>query len=180
MWPIGPLMHEHRLIEKMIARIDNEAAALKKGSQLDPAFIDAAVDFIRTYADRCHHGKEEDILFRELEAREMSPELVRLMNELIEDHKYGRSVVAKLVKAKDRYLAGDSAAQAEAMECLIDLAGFYPKHIEKEDKHFFFPCMDLFDKAEKEAMLDEFYTFDRQLIHRRYQAVVDQWEVKKA
>ncbi len=179
MWPIGPLMHEHRLIEKMIARIDEEAARLKKGGQLDPGFIDAAVDFIHTYADHCHHGKEEDILFRELETRILSPELVLLMDELIADHKYGRIQVAKLVEAKDRYLAGDGSAQTEAMECLIDLADFYPKHIEKEDKHFFFPCMDLFNDVEKETMLEEFYTFDKQLIHERYRTVVDQWATKK-
>lgn len=179
MRPIGPLMHEHRLIERMIARIDEEAAKLKQGGQLDPVFIDAAVDFIRTYADQCHHGKEEDILFRELETRDLSPELARLMDELIADHKHGRALVGKLVAAKERYLASDSSAQGEAMECLVDLAEFYPKHIEKEDKHFFFPCMELFNPADRDAMLEEFYAFDRQLIHGRYQAVVDQWEARK-
>ena len=34
--------------------------------EVDPVFIDTAVDFIRTYADRCHHGKEEDLLFKAL------------------------------------------------------------------------------------------------------------------
>ena len=37
---------------------------------VDPVFIDTAVDFIHTYADRCHHGKEEDILFKALAAKD--------------------------------------------------------------------------------------------------------------
>ena len=179
MWPIGPLMHEHRLIERMIALIEKEITRLRGGGPLDPVFINAGVDFIRTYADRCHHGKEEDILFRDLRTRDIDPELSAMMEELIEDHKYGRSLVAKLVAAKDRYLAGNGSAKTETMDLLGDLVGFYPRHIEKEDKHFFFPCMDLFDKGEKDAMLEEFYDFDRQLIHERYRGVVEKWETDK-
>ena len=179
MWPIGPLMHEHRLIEKMIALIEKEITRLREGGQLDPVFINAGVDFIRTYADRCHHGKEEDILFRDLRTRDTGPELAAMMKELIEDHEYGRSLVAKLVAAKDRYLAGDSSAKTEAMNLLGKLVEFYPRHIEKEDKHFFFPCMDLFNKGEKDAMLEEFHGFDRQLIHEIYRDVVDKWEADK-
>jgi aminoglycoside phosphotransferase family enzyme len=48
------------------------------------------------------------------------------------------------------------------------LVEFYPKHIEKEDRHFFLPIMDYFSKEEKEAMLHEEYEFDRVLIHDIY------------
>ena len=58
MMPIGPLMIEHRLIEKMIALMDKEIAKMKKHGKANPIFIDTTVDFIRMYADRTHHGKE--------------------------------------------------------------------------------------------------------------------------
>ncbi|MFX0049145.1 MAG: hemerythrin domain-containing protein, partial [Candidatus Hermodarchaeota archaeon] len=64
MLPIGPLMAEHRIIEKMIALMQKEIEKIKKFNKVNPLFIDTAVDFIRMYADRTHHGKEEDILFR--------------------------------------------------------------------------------------------------------------------
>ena len=66
MLPIAPLMIEHRLIEKMIVVIRKEIDRCKSEGNINPEFIDAAVDFIRIYADKCHHGKEEDILFRDL------------------------------------------------------------------------------------------------------------------
>ena len=66
MLPIGPLMIEHRLIEKMIKVMQQKVEAWKQEERINPEFIDVAVDFIRTYADKCHHGKEEDILFRDL------------------------------------------------------------------------------------------------------------------
>ncbi|HUW08656.1 MAG TPA: hypothetical protein VM537_02960, partial [Anaerolineae bacterium] len=77
--PIGPLMKEHRLIERMIALMVKELERLRDGEELDPIFIDTAVDFIRTYADICHHGKKEDILFRGLSKKPLSGEHSRTM-----------------------------------------------------------------------------------------------------
>ncbi len=59
----GPLMIEHRLIERMIAKIQDMIAQVEQAQEINPLFVDIAVDFIRSYADRTHHGKEEDILF---------------------------------------------------------------------------------------------------------------------
>ena len=56
------------------------------------------------------------------------------------------------------------------------LVQFYPKHIEKEDKHFFIPCMAYFTKQEQAAMLAECFEFDRQMIHEKYEQAVRQLE----
>ena len=56
------------------------------------------------------------------------------------------------------------------------LTEFYPKHIEKEDRHYFLPVMRYFSDEEKEAMLQEGYDFDRTLIHEKYQQVVERAE----
>ena len=55
----GPLMIEHRLNERMLAKIQHTLMQAVKDRKIDPLFIDKAVDFIRVYADRTHHGKEE-------------------------------------------------------------------------------------------------------------------------
>jgi Uncharacterized conserved protein len=64
MKPIGPLMWEHRLIEKMLVSVMRHIDQAEKSRKVNPLIIDIAVDFIRTYADRTHHGKEEEILFQ--------------------------------------------------------------------------------------------------------------------
>jgi hemerythrin-like domain-containing protein len=53
----GPLMIEHRLIERMLSVIRNALSEIKLKNKVDPVFVDIAVDFIRIYADRTHHGK---------------------------------------------------------------------------------------------------------------------------
>ena len=65
----APLMIEHRLIERMISLIKSTLVQIETTKEVDPLLVDTAVDFIRMYADRTHHGKEEDILFRELSKR---------------------------------------------------------------------------------------------------------------
>jgi hemerythrin-like domain-containing protein len=156
MQPIGPLMIEHRLIERLLHLMQHEFQRIKDNMAVDPefafvdpVFIDTAVDFIHTYADRCHHGKEEDILFKALAEKDLTAELRQTMEELIQEHVWGRETTAALVKAKEGYLREKPGALNDLMDHMAKLVEFYPRHIEKEDKHFFIPCMAYFSDAEQ-------------------------------
>lgn len=172
MMPIAPLMIEHRLIERMIDVMREELKIFEKEKKMDPEFLEMAIDFIRTYADLCHHGKEEDILFRELGGKELKDEHRLIMEELVEEHRWGRKMTAKLAEASKRYVTGDKDALSTVTDCMRFLIQFYPKHIEKEDKHFFIPCMDYFTEAEQQATLGEEREFDKNLIHEKYKNMV--------
>lgn len=169
-------MIEHRLIERMIKLVKNELEKIKQENKLDVAFIDKALDFIKMYADRCHHGKEEEILFRGLSKKHLSTEHKKTMDELIQEHVYGRMTTKNLVAAKEKYTQGSKDALQDAIGLMRGLIEFYPKHIEKEDKHFFLPCMDYFSRQEQADMLGEFWEFDKKLIHEKYKAIVENIE----
>ena len=172
----GPLMVEHRLIERMIAKIKQALEQIRSNGKVDPLFVDTAVDFIRIYADRTHHGKEEDILFREMAKRPLSAEDKRVMRELIDEHVFGRQTTKALVDATARYRNGESSALADISANLQTLVEFYPKHIEKEDKVFFPASMKYFSREEDQAMLAEFREFDGKMIHEKYRLVVERLE----
>ncbi|MGM0470561.1 MAG: hemerythrin domain-containing protein [Promethearchaeati archaeon] len=174
MMPIGPLMIEHRLIEKIIPIIKEEREKIKQYQKVNPIIIDKTVDFFRMYADRTHHGKEEDILFQELEDKDLTVEHQEIMDELVEEHIWARNTVGKLLNAKESYTEGNIDAVKEVLDLLEELSEFYPKHIEKEDKHFFIPVMDYFTEEEQEKMLDEFWDFDKKLIHEKYEKVINE------
>jgi hemerythrin-like domain-containing protein len=173
----GPLMIEHRLIEKMIAILQRVLAKIEADGRTDTFFVDAAVDFIRIYADRTHHGKEEKIMFRDLRRKAMSERDRRLMEDLIAEHVLGRKTTGELVEANARYRQGDETALAVITEKLRTLVDFYPRHIEKEDKVFFPACRAYVTEEEDRAMLAEFFEFDRTMIHEKYQAVVRNMKV---
>jgi hemerythrin-like domain-containing protein len=179
MMPIGPLMIEHRLIERMVGLLEQEVRSIGEKGEVHIELIDSAVDFFRTYADRCHHGKEEDILFRDLARKKLSPEHKSIMDELIQGHVFGRETVGKLFSAKERYGKGDGDTLNEIIGFLKALVEFYPAHIEKEDKHFFMPSMEYFSKGERDAMLQECWEFDKKLIHEQYRKLVERFEDRK-
>jgi hemerythrin-like domain-containing protein len=169
----GPLMIEHRLIERMISLIKDALVQIEAEHKGDPVFVDMAVDFIRVYADRTHHGKEEGVLFRELNKRRLSPEDERFMENLIEEHHFGRQTTKALVEANTRYRNGDESALTDVASRLHTLVEFYPMHIDKEDKIFFPASRAYFTDEEDQTMLSEFWEFDRKMIHEKYKLVVE-------
>jgi len=170
------LMIEHRLIERMIEIIKQTLSQIEQEKRVDPVFVDTVVDFIRIYADRTHHGKEEDILFSNLEGRDLSDDDRRVMNELVAEHVFGRKTTKELVEANTRYRSGDASALEVIAHKLATLVDFYPKHIEKEDKVFFPASRKYFSEQEDQAMLNEFWEFDRKMIHEKYKLVIESLE----
>ena len=178
MLPIAPLMIEHRIIERMINLIKLELDKIQSTSQIDSVFIDNAIDFIRIYADKTHHGKEEDILFRELKKKTLSKEHKKIMDELEEEHKVSRAATKLVEQSKNLYLSGDKSQLKILIEKLTFLTNFYPVHIEKEDKHFFIPIMQYFTPVEQNNLLEEGRAFDRKMIHIKYDKYVSEIEQK--
>jgi hemerythrin-like domain-containing protein len=151
---------------------------MKEKNSIDVNFLGVAVDFFRTYADRTHHGKEEDILFRELAGKLLSPKDARAMNDLIQEHVRARTMVTRLFEAKESYSSGNLEVRADLFSLITELTRFYPAHIIKEDKDFFYPCLEYFSKQEQDEMLEEFWEFDKKLIHEKYQKIVEEAELK--
>lgn len=176
MLPIDALMSEHRLIERMIKLMNAELVVFAETGKLDLNFVSVATDFLRTYADRCHHGKEEGILFRDLVRKNPSEKDKTTMRELIEDHIYARKTVTNLLQTAGKYASGNVESIDEASRLIKDLTEFYPRHIQKEDKHFFYPSMEYFSPTEQQSMLQEFWESDRNLIHEKYAKVIEDLE----
>jgi len=171
--PVGLLMTEHRLIERMISLIGREAANIEKGQKISPAFIDTTIDFIHTYADRTHHGKEEDILFRDMAKKGMSAEHTRLMDELVDEHNFARRNTMEMAEANGRYKQGEVSVLKGIAENFRNLANMYPKHIEKEEKIFFPASKTYLSPKELRDMLIKFLEFDRKMIHEKYKRVIE-------
>lgn len=172
MLPIGPLMVEHRLIERMIRVMAAQAKLIETEGRADPRDIEKILLFLREFVDRCHHGKEEDILFRALDRKALSPEHRRLMDGLIEDHGLGRRLARAAAEANARYRGGETGALSGVADALRQLVALYPEHIRKEDHEFFIPAMDYFNPDEKDALLHAGWTADSLLLRQGYEALL--------
>jgi|SRR5665647_1942881 len=170
----GPLMIEHRLIQQMLNLIQRKLEEVTQTHSIDPYFVDTAVDFILVYADRTHHGKEEDILFKELRNKHLSKDDLQMMDQLIEDHIFCRYTTKALIEANNKYRRGNKASLSVVTSCLKTLVEFYPEHMKKEDEVFFPASRTYFSNEEDQAILAEFWEFDRKMIHEKYKAVVNE------
>jgi hemerythrin-like domain-containing protein len=155
--PVAPLMIEHRVIERMIRIVKIKLEEFKTTNDPSEAFIDSLIDFIHTYADQTHHGKEEDILFRDIKKKQISSEHQKIMEELIQDHANGRKATSQLEEAKKLYFSG----RKEALSVII----------EKMEA-----VMNYFSSEEQDRMLEEERVFDRRMIHRKYSQIVSDFE----
>jgi hemerythrin-like domain-containing protein len=172
-------MREHRLIERMVNLLQEEFKKGGDGTEIDPDFIATAVDFFKVYADRTHHGKEEDILFRELSDKDLSQKHKEMMNQLLEDHRTARKLVGAIAASNHSYINGEAYSQQRLKEASQDLVELYTTHIHTEDKEFFYPIMDYFTEEEQDNMLQEFWDFDKHMTHERYNQLVERCENKE-
>lgn len=172
MKPIGPLMREHRLIERMIRVMERRIAL----TEPDPAFLTTAVDFMKTFVDQIHHGKEEDILFRDLKTKTLSAEHRHMLDELVEEHVTGRNLVKQLDQIRTELKPGDSVCREKLTGIVAEIAVFYKNHIDKEDNRFFYPCLDYISPAEQEKILREYAEYESRVLQDRYLKIVSSLE----
>jgi hemerythrin-like domain-containing protein len=169
-------MIEQWLVDHMLRLMADEIDRIGRYGRVDSDFIDDAVDFMRTYTDQCHHGKEEQILFKELVEKPLSGEMRKTLDELVEEHVFARKTVENIEAAKERYIIGEKNAPADIVGSPNIIIDFYPRHVDKEEKHFFIPAMGYFTNEEKDRMLKAFAGFDARLIHEKYRKMVSRLE----
>jgi len=127
--PIKRLVDEHTLIKKWLALIPDVVAKLDTQPALAREIIIKGVDFIRSYADKFHHAKEEEILFKYFD------ENLDIIKAMFADHDIARGHVRAVVEALEKK---DKVALVEHLLAYRDLLA---EHIKKEDE-ILYPWMD--------------------------------------
>lgn len=145
------LSEEHRLILRMLTVLEKRALRVADGAAPDADFFLAAVDFIRNYADRFHHAKEEDVLFAALVANGMPREHSPVAAMLLE-HEQGRAHVRALEAAALAVRAGESGRAREIVEHACAYLELLREHIDKED-HVLYPLAERLIPAEARATI---------------------------
>ncbi len=120
--PMKRLVNEHVLIKRVVAAIPELVDRLDIESEDDRRLVREVTDFIRNYADRYHHAKEEDILFKYFDEDE---EILRTMHA---EHEKGRSHVRATLDALDK------RDRAAVVEHLLAYHELLKEHIKKEDE----------------------------------------------
>ena len=146
------LMNEHRLIEQVLNCLEKIVARCDADGRLDKESAQQALDFFRTFADRCHHGKEEAHLFPLLETRGMGSPCGPLA-VMHREHELGRLYVQGMSSTLEAAAAGEPDAVRWFVQHGQSYIRLLREHIGKEDH-----C--LFNNAQRVVTSHE----DRQLV----------------
>jgi hemerythrin-like domain-containing protein len=178
--PIMMLMNEHAVIKRAGVLSMRVLASLERGEPIPLEFLADAADFALTYMARCHHDKEERVLFYELSLKRLPPEMEQLLAELAEEHRLAAGLMNAFAEARYHLAAGEGEWLDRVKDGLRACGAIYPAHIEREEKQLFLPAMQLFSEAEQHMMARTFREMDTDLLHSRYIGRVALWEDSEA
>ena len=129
---IRELKHDHRVIQQVVAGMSAVAELLDSGKQGDPSVLADLVQFLRVFADQCHHEKEEQHLFPLL-ANKANVSTRRELESLEREHRAAAQLVAQLERVATVYVHNPAAVRYRVIDLLQQLVELYPAHIWKED-----------------------------------------------
>lgn len=157
------LVQEHQGILLMLDIMSKIANKIETTHELNNEHFEKIVEFLKIFADKCHHGKEEDILFPTLEnkgiPRENGP-----IGIMLYEHKVGRGFIQEMGDAFEQLKNGNSNFMAKIVTAMKNYVALLTAHIQKEN-NILFPMGDklLSDQLQTE-LLEKFEKLEEEEI----------------
>jgi len=170
------LRAEHEGIKLMLRIIEATCRRLDAGEPVDRDDLPRIVEFLSVFADRCHHGKEEDLLFPALEAagvpREGGP-----IGVMLSEHAGGRELIKAMRAALDSLGAGASDAADGFISSAMAYKELLEQHIEKENGVLFAVADRALAAEQQDELFEGFEAIERERIgvgkHEEFHALMD-------
>jgi hemerythrin-like domain-containing protein len=134
--PSEVLRNEHQVILRVLRVLEHLVATSKSGGSFEKESLGECVAFFRLFADACHHAKEEDLLFPELEKRGI-PRDGGPIGCMLEEHRMARAYTKAMGEALEAVDRGEEGAEKEFHEAAGQYFELLSNHIFKEDNVLF-------------------------------------------
>jgi len=148
------LSEEHQLILKVINALLKECENLEKTQKINIEFFQNTIDFIKNYADKYHHAKEEDFLFIEF-CNHMKDMHCNPIEQMLYEHKLGRDFVKNLQEGLSENNIEKIIQNSKGYATLLQ------EHISKEDNVLYPMVNETLDDIKKQILIDEFEKIDQ-------------------
>jgi hemerythrin-like domain-containing protein len=173
--PTQILSDEHRLIERVLGAVEKLAQGPVGG--LEP--WKKAIEFIRGFADQCHHFKEEKVLFPAMEAHGIPSEGGPIGMMLME-HEEGRSYARAMLAAISLIEAKDEAAEESLLSSAQAYCRLLREHIQKEDEILFRMADEVISADEQKKLSAAFAQHEAEEmgagVHEKYLTIARELE----
>ena len=158
---IDILVEEHKYIKMVLKEIRRQCIAIIHGGKVEFQLFYNVIDFVRNFADKYHHKKEEDRLFN-IMAEQMGLGVASgpIAGMLIE-HDIGRAHIMDLEKALKDCENGNMDAKVDIIANAIGYEQLLLKHIDKEDNAIYKHAEKHLPKETLEELDAEFEAVER-------------------
>jgi hemerythrin-like domain-containing protein len=174
--PTEVLSDEHRVIERVLGVLDK---LTQRPVEPQLAHWKKALDFIRHFADQCHHLKEEKLLFPAMEEHGIPPD-GGPVGVMLMEHEEGRGYVRSMLAAIDLVEAKNQGAEESLLASARAYLRLLKEHIEKEDEILFKIADDVIPVDEQKRLLQHFEEHEAlemgSGVHERYLAIAEELE----
>jgi hemerythrin-like domain-containing protein len=133
------------------------------GEKVNIEHLEKLLNFLKIFADTCHHGKEEKYLFTALEAIFNSQEKL-MISQMLEDHKTGQNHIKNLSEAFADYKAGNLKAGYKIAETIRNYIELLTQHIQRENNVLFQLADDHLSEDQQTALYETFEEFEETAI----------------
>ncbi|AHM57581.1 hemerythrin HHE cation binding domain protein (plasmid) [Peptoclostridium acidaminophilum DSM 3953] len=176
------MVDEHVYIKRMLLVLRKASYAVMQGAQIDYDDFGKMIDFVRGYADRHHHGKEEKLLFNRMvdEIGGAAEKLVK--SGMLVEHDLGRLHMNELEAALERVKAGDDESKLDVIANAVSYTHLLHRHIDKEDAVVYPFAQRQLSSDTLETINSECESFEKQMesegVQGRYIALLKEMEGK--
>jgi hemerythrin-like domain-containing protein len=177
---IQDLRMEHDAVRLTLRVLERIAQEIERHDSLDnPQHVGQLLEFFTIFVDKCHHGKEEELLFPAMEqagvARDKGP-----IGVMLREHELGRECVQKMKAAFPRIKAGEPRAAKDFVRSARDYISLLNQHIDKENNVLFPMAERQLSEATLEELSKGFERIEEQKIgvgkHEEFHKMIDQLE----
>ena len=158
------LKNDHESILIMLQIMTSISNRIRSESTVDTVHIEKIIDFLRIFADKSHHGKEEDILFPAMEKAGV-PNDGGPISMMLRDHTEGRSYIAGIGSSLEQYnINGDSTSLNGIATFMDNYVELLSQHIEKENHVLFMIADSVLPEKQQDELYKEFIKIEEERI----------------
>jgi hemerythrin-like domain-containing protein len=167
----------------MLKVLEREAARMEAGERVNTETLEQGIDFLRNFADQCHHTKEEKELFPAM-AKAGVPVDGGPIGVMLHDHVEGRGHIRAMSEALDAYRQGDETAAKRLAGSIRAYTELLTAHIWKEDNILFTMADQVLSDSVQQELVARFDRIESEHmgegVHERYHQMLDDLEAGKA
>lgn len=176
------MVQEHTHIKRMLKVMRNMCLRVLNNETIDYDDFYKAIDFVRNYADKHHHGKEEAVLFKK-----MGDELGERVSKgpvagMLVEHDFGRLYMQNLEAAVEKYKNGDKDARLDIIGNAVGYADLLNRHIDKEDSVIYTFARRALNEGAIADVNEKCQQVEKEAegigVQNKYLALVDEFEKK--